>query len=91
MARWIVSGLVALNILLGVGLFERLGVDRAAYGQLGGNKSYIAVAGYSIGDTVVYVLEVTSGRLVAIRTSTVDRKVTVAAGRNISADFGRVK
>ncbi len=91
MARWIVSGLIALNLLLALALFQRLGFDRPAYAQLGGNKSYVAVAGYSVGDTVVYVLEVTSGRLVAIRTSSIDRKVTVSAGRNITADFARVK
>ncbi len=91
MARWIVIGLVVLNVLLGIGVYSRIGGEKTAYAQIGGAKSYIAVAGYSAGDTVLYVLEPGTGRLVAIRTSTIDRKITLAAGRNVTADLARIK
>ena len=62
-----------------------------AYAQIGGAKVYVAVAGYSLNETIVYVLEASSGRLAAIRTSVVDRRVTLVAGRNVNDDFKRIR
>jgi hypothetical protein len=91
MTRWIVTGLVVLNVLLGVGVWMRIGGEKTAYGQIGGAKNYVAVAGYSANETVVYVLEASTGRLAAIKTNTIDRKITLSAGRDVTADFARIK
>jgi hypothetical protein len=85
------TGLIVLNVLLGIGVWMRIGGEKAAYGQVGGAKNYVAVAGYSNNDTVVYVLEASSGHLVAIKTSTIDRKITLSAARNVTDDFNRIK
>ncbi len=75
MARWIVAGLVVLNLVLGVGVYLRIGGEKAAYAQIGAGRSYVTVAGTINNDNIIYVLESSTGRLAAIRVNPVDRKV----------------
>jgi len=91
MARWIVAGLVILNVVLGVSVFMRVGGEKTAYAQIGAGKSYVTVAGTINNDDIIYVLESSTGRLVAIKVNPVDRKVTLAASKNIAPDFQRMR
>ena len=92
MARWIVAGLIVLNAILGIGVYMHIGGEKSAYGQIGGvGREYVSVAGYLNNDAIVYVLEPSTGKLVAIRTSVTDRRVTTVASRTITADLARVR
>jgi len=90
MARWIVAGLVVLNAILGISVYMHLGGDKTAFGQIGGSaRDYVTVAGYSGGDTIIYVLEPSTGRLAALKNGLLEKRVTVVAARNITQDFAR--
>jgi hypothetical protein len=90
MARWIVAGLIVLNAILGIGVYMHLGGERSAYAQIGGvGRDFVSVAGYLNNDSVVYVLEPSSGRLIAIKASMADRSLTPLASRIITEDLRR--
>jgi cytochrome c oxidase subunit IV len=92
MARWIVAGLLVLNAVLGIGVYMHLGAEQSAFAQIGGvGRDYVSVAGYLNNDSVVYVLEPSSGRLVAIATNMANRRLSVLARRNITEDIRRLR
>jgi hypothetical protein len=92
MARWIVAGLFVLNAVLGIGVYMHLGGEQSAYAQIGGvGHDYVSVAGYLNNDSVVYLLEPNSGRLVAISTNMANRRLSVLARRNITEDIRRLR
>jgi len=88
MARWIVAGLIVLNVLLGVGVYLRW--EPKANAQIGkGTGEYATVAGTSYNQSIVYILEVNTGKLVAVRTD--GGKVMAVAAHDVSADIKRLK
>ena len=91
MFRWlIVSGLVVLNGLLGVGVYSRL-VERTATAQIGAPKVEIAtVSGVNNGISVVYMLDVNSGSLVSYRLDIANKQIRPLAQKNVAADLARI-
>jgi hypothetical protein len=88
MARWIVAGLVVLNLMLGIGVYQRM--ESKAEAQIGrGAGNYATVAGQANMDCVVYILEVNTGRLVALKANGGD--VKPMASRDIAKDLERIK
>ena len=80
MARWIVAGLVVLNLLLGMGIYLRLGGERTAQAQIGAaNGDVAAIAGNNGQTTIIYVLQASTGKLAAIRYDPVVRRTDVIA------------
>jgi hypothetical protein len=90
MTRWIiVAGLVVLNGILGVGVYQRL-VERPTQAQIGGAKIDIsAVAGNANGQSIIYLLDVSSGALVAQRVDSANNRTDIVAKRNVGADLSR--
>lgn len=89
LSKWVIAGLVTLNVLLGVGVAVKLFADRTAYAQIGGNRDYAVVSGYLNQQSVLYVLDVSSGRLIALRQDVPNRKVYPAATKNVMDDLRR--
>jgi hypothetical protein len=88
MARWIVAGLVVLNLMLGIGVYLRM--ESKAQAQIGrGGGAYATVSGTWGGDTYVYILELNKGHLVAIKTS--GGQVKTVAARDVAKDLERIK
>jgi hypothetical protein len=88
MARWIVAGLVVLNVMLGVGVYLQMeGRAHAAIGASGGN--YVTVAGQSNLDSVVYILDVNRGQLAALKIN--GGQIKPLATRDIGKDLERIK
>jgi len=91
MARWIITGLVVLNLLLGVAVYHRLGGEKTAQAQIGGGVDYATVSGYSGGQAVVYILETRNGNLIALKTDPVNRTVGLAAVKKVGDDLARLR
>jgi hypothetical protein len=89
MARWLIAGLIVLNLVLGVAVYLRLGGERAAQAQIGGARGdYSVVAGNGSNNTsIVYILDASTGRLLALRTDPVNHKVDYAGGKIITTDL----
>ena len=92
MTKWlIVSGLVLLNLILGTAVYQRV-AERTAKAQIGAPKMEIAsVAGTFNGQTVIYLLDVTSGRLLAYRLDASNRQTTLVAKRDVAADLRAIR
>lgn len=90
MTRWIiVAGLVLLNGMLGVGVYQRL-AEPKANAQIGVARTDIAaVAGPANGATIIYLLDVNSGGLVALRMDIANNRIDRVAVRNVGADLRR--
>jgi hypothetical protein len=90
MARWIVAGLIVLNLMLGIGVYLRLG-ERSAQAQIGKPAVDIAtVAGQSNNNAIVYILNVATGDLVAVRPDPINNRVDLVTKTNVAADMKRV-
>ncbi len=94
MTKWIiVAGLVLLNAVLAAGVYQRT-VERHAQAQavgIGGVRPDVAaVSGVSNGQTVIYMLDVNSGILVAQRIDIANSKIDNAGVRNVAADLSRI-
>src|SRR5205085_7551700 len=94
MTRWmVVAGLVVLNILLGVGVFTHR-MERSAQAQaagIGGVRPEIAaVAGVNNGASIIYMLDVNSGVLVAQRVDVANSRIETLGRRNVAQDLARV-
>jgi hypothetical protein len=92
MTRWmIVAGLLLLNAVLGAGVYQQL-MERKAQAQAraGMQPEVAAVAGISNGQTVIYMLDVVSGRLVAQRVDVTNARVEVIGRRDVAQDMARV-
>jgi hypothetical protein len=90
MTRWmIVAGLVVLNALLGAGVFQLM--ERKAQAQARGPLPEVAaLAGISNGQTVIYLFDMTTGRLVAQRVDVANGRVEVIGRRDVAQDMARV-
>ena len=92
MTRWmIVAGLAVLNAVLGAGVYQHL-MERDATAQgIGGVRPEVAaVAGISNGQTVIYMLDVNTGMLVAQRVDVANAKVETIGRRNVAQDLSRI-
>jgi hypothetical protein len=93
MTKWlIVSGLVVLNLILGTAVYQRLG-ERKATAQIGaGAKAEIAtVAGQQNGQSVIFLMNVTTGALRAYRFDMTNRQTTLVGQRNVGQDLRNVQ
>jgi len=90
MTRWIlVAGLVVLNGILGAGVYQKL-AERPAQAQIGGGgRNIVSIAGISNGQTVIYLLDATSGNLVATRVDVANSRFDVPMKRNVAEDLKR--
>ena len=97
MSKWIVAGLIVLNVVLGAGLCFRaglgLGLERRAEAQgIGGTRGdFAVVAGSSNNATVVYLMEVSTGQLAALRIDPVNRQIQVAAKADVARALQAVR
>jgi hypothetical protein len=94
MTRWfIVAGLVVLNGILGVGVYQRLGGDRTAQAQIGGGArmELVSIAGVLNGQTVIYVMDANSGMLVARRIDAANARMDPPIRRDVAADLRRLQ
>lgn len=91
MTRWIiVAGLVVLNGMLGVGVYQKL-AERPTQAQIGGGRpDVVAVAGISNGQTVIYLLDANSGKLVATRIDVANSRFDTPMLRDVGADLKRI-
>jgi len=91
MARWIVAGLIILNILLGVGCYLRFG-EKTAQAQIGRpGGDFATVAGQGNNNSVIYILDVNDGVLAVLQTDVMNRNVKRLAVRNVGDDIKRMK
>ncbi len=86
MAKWIVAGLIVLNLLLGMGIYMRLGGERTAQAQIGAARGEIEEVAGSMANntTTVYILQVTTGKLAALQIDPVKKTTTVVAQADVS-------
>jgi len=94
MTRWIVvAGLTVLNIVLSVGVFTHR-MERSAQAQaagIGGVRPDIAaVAAVNNGQSVIYMLDVNTGVLVAQRIDVANSRIETLGRRNVAQDLARV-
>lgn len=90
MARWIVAGLMVLNLVLGAGVYLRM--EQKAQAQIGRKAStYATVAGQSANTSIIYVLDVSTGNLAALKSDVLNGKVTLVARRNVAEDIKHLK
>jgi hypothetical protein len=91
MTRWlIVSGLLVLNLVLGAGVYQALGVEQPAKAQIGAAKANIAeVAGIINNQTVIYLLDTDSGQLLAVRMNITGKRFELVGKRDVAADLHR--
>jgi hypothetical protein len=92
MSRWIVAGLIMLNIVLVIGVFMRLGGEKTALGQLGATRpDYAVVSGSNNGNTILYFLDTGSGRLFAATVDAINHRVNIAATKDVASDMKRLR
>ncbi|HVT79333.1 MAG TPA: hypothetical protein VHM90_01640 [Phycisphaerae bacterium] len=93
MTRWIiVAGLVVLNGMLAVGAYQRLAEPKAhAQIGVGARADIAAVAGPANGATAIYMLDVNSGKLVALRLDVANNRLDRVAQRNVGQDLAQVR
>jgi len=92
MNKWIiVTGLLVLNLLLGAAVYERFGA-RTANAQIGQAKSDVAsVAGFTNNQTIFYLLDVSSGKLAALRLDVNNKRIVPVTTRDVAADLKAVR
>ena len=90
MIKWlIVSGLLVLNFILGAGVYQSL--ERSAKAQIGGGaRANIAeICGIVNNQTIIYLLETDTGKMVAVRLDITGKRLVLFGGRDVGADFKR--
>ena len=93
MTRWLImAGLVVLNVMLGVGVYQRLAERPAQAQAIGGvpQPDLVIIAGISNGQSVIYLLNATSGRLVANRVDLATGRFDAQIIRDVGADLKRI-
>jgi hypothetical protein len=95
MTRWLlVAGLAVLNLVLGAGVYMRLGLERSAEAQsgIGMTKPEVAaVAGTSNGQTAVYLLDVNTGWLRTYRIDVTNHRVDPVTQINVAENLSRIR
>jgi hypothetical protein len=94
MTRWfILAGLIVLNGILGVGVFQRT-MERRADAQMGGiggpNLDVVTLAGISNGQTVIYLLDANSGILLARRIDVANQRFDPPIRRDVATDLRKI-
>ena len=94
MSKWIlVAGVLVLILALATGVYQR-SLERRAHAQavgIGGIRPDVAsVAGMANGQSVIYLLDVNSGILVAQRIDMANSRIENAGQRNVAADLARI-
>jgi hypothetical protein len=91
MTRWmIVAGLAVLNAALGAAVYIPL-MEREALAQAAGPRPDVAaVAGMSNGQTVIYLLDMNTGRLIAQRVDAANSRMEFVGRRDVSQDIARL-
>jgi len=85
--KWMFTGLVGLNLILGGALYSRLAGDRTAFAQRGGGD-VVAVAGHSGSYGVIYILNTRDGKMAAVGFQSAGNGVMNAMGRvDVQKDF----
>jgi len=94
MSKWlVVCGLVFLNVVLGVGVYQHL-FEQPAMAQAigaGAKPDIVAVAGSSSGQTAVYLLDVTTGKLIALRLDVTNKQMNPVAQANVADALNRAR
>ena len=91
MTNWVVAGLVALNAVLGLAVYNRVFKDRPAYAQAGVRKDVMSVSGYVNGQSYIYLWDTIGGMMVVLKPDPVNKKVDVIARKDVLGDLNRVK
>jgi hypothetical protein len=87
-----VAGLVVLNLLLLGGVYMKFGGEKKAEAQIGKVGMDIAtVAGMSNNQSIVYILDVNTGQLAAVKTDALNNRIERVAVRNVAEDMKRLK
>jgi len=87
--RWIVAGLVVLNGILGVAAWQSLSPTATAYGQSRRNGDYIVLSRRNITNVMTYVLDTSTGALVALKQEPQKKEIKIMARRDVTSDIGR--
>ncbi|MCL2640736.1 MAG: hypothetical protein FWD53_07820 [Phycisphaerales bacterium] len=91
MARWIVTGLIVLNLMLGIGVYLRLG-EKSVNAQIGRAAPQIAtVAGQANNNSIIYILDVNSGELIALKNDLVNKRIDPLDRVNVARDMARIR
>jgi hypothetical protein len=93
MTRWIiVAGLVVLNGMLAAGVYQRF-AEPKAQAQIGAGPrmDLAAVAGVSNGATVIYLLDVNSGKLAALRVDLTNSRMERLNSRDVASDLSKIR
>jgi len=92
MTRWIiVAGLVVLNGMLALGVYQRFEPKANAQIGVGARADIASVAGPANGATIIYMLDVNSGKLVALRLDLANSRIERVAGRDVGQDLKQVR
>jgi hypothetical protein len=93
MTRWfILAGLVVLNGILGIGVYQRL-AERPAQAQAiggGARRDVASIAGVVNGQTVIYLLDASSGLLVATRIDVANNRFDPPIRRDVGTDLRKI-
>jgi len=93
MTKWlIISGLAVLNLILGTAVYQKI-AERTATAQIGGGAKVdiASVAGINNGQTVIYLLDVNSGKLLAYRLDVANRQTQRVGARDVAADLRNLR
>jgi hypothetical protein len=93
MTRWLIlAGLIVLNGILGIGVYQR-GMERRASAQVAGPVDTVTIAGISGGQTVIYTLEANTGILLARRVDATNQRFEPAKPirREVPADLRKIQ
>ena len=92
MSRWIVAGLVLLNLMLGAAVWMRVGGESKAYAQIGAvPRDYATVSGFTNNASTIFLLETSTGRLAAVQVDITGRRIAPVSSRNVADDLQRMK
>ena len=89
--KWIVAGLVVLNGILGLAVWQHLGGERTALAQSAIRHDVLTVAGLTNGNANFYMFDTNGGVLLVVRPDANGKKLNPVAQRNVGDDFLRLK
>jgi|WetSurMetagenome_2_1015567.scaffolds.fasta_scaffold945038_2 hypothetical protein len=92
MTRWLIlAGLIVLNGILAVGVYQR-GLERRADAQMAGaGPDLVTIVGNAGGQTVVYTLDANTGILVARRLDITNQKFDPPIRREVTVDLRKIQ